>query len=205
MRKSYRLIFPFLLFALCACGKKAEPQVDIKTLNVSSVISSARELTTLKYEYTDFGTYEREAEKIDIPLIGKADIPMTKEEFIFTYGGTICVGFQLEDVVPQVDEENKVITIEVPEPIVLSHTPNHDADGVYVIKNSIKTNTSEKITGYEDTKDKLRKAKEEALMAQEDTRKDAIKEYKKMCEAWLLSADSNVSEYQIKYIESEKT
>ena len=200
-------IIAFILAVLAVAGgvfyfvEVRNRQEAMKSLNISSVISSARELTTLKYEYTDFGVYEEDT--ADIPLLGKVGIPLTKNEFIFTYGGTICVGFQLKDVIPQVDVENKIITIEVPEPIVLSHTPNHDSDGVYVIKNSILTSSQEEITSYEDAKEQLRKEKEETLMKDKSIKENAVKEYKEMCEAWLLGADANVSEYQIQYIESK--
>ncbi len=194
IKKKTMLLLVSACLLTCGCS-----QQKTESLNVFSAISTARELTTLKYEYMDFGTYQKDAETVSLPIIGEKEIPLTKDEFIFTYGGTICIGFHLEDIVPVVDENTKTITVKIPEPVILSHTPNHEAEKTYVIKNSVMTSTNEAIDAYEEAKNELQKAKEEALMQDESIKEEAIQEYKDMCQAWLLNADSAASEYTIKY------
>lgn len=179
------------------------PEEVIHTLSVASSISSVQELTTLKYEYQDFGTYKREAQTVNIPGLGAAAIPLTKEEFIFTYGGTICVGFDLTDIEPVVDEEQKTITIQIPEAKVLSHTPDHKKDHVYIISQSIMSSTSEKIENLDDSRAELRKQKEEALMSDPKMIQDAVDEYKEMCKTWLINADAEAEHYTLIFVEPE--
>ena len=143
-KKIIILIAGMCLLSGCSNGS-SEPEVIIKSLNIGSAISSAKELTTLKYEYVDFGQYEKGAEKVSIPFIGDKEIPLTKDEIIFTYSGTICVGFNLEEIVPVVDEESRIITVKIPEPIVLSHTPNHEAEKYYEIKGSVLTSRQDAV------------------------------------------------------------
>ena len=57
-----------LLIPFTGCGQ-GSPEPILSSLNVSTAISSARELTTLKYEYTDFGSYEREADTVKVPIL----------------------------------------------------------------------------------------------------------------------------------------
>ena len=153
--------------------------------------------------YQNFGTYERDAQTVNIPGFGSAAIPLTKEEFIFTYGGTICVGFDLTDIVPVVNEVQKTITIQVPEAKILSHTPDHTKDDVYIISQSVMSSTKEKITNLDDSRAELRKQKEDELMSDKKMIQEAVDEYKEMCKTWLINADAEAEHYTLIFVEPE--
>lgn len=185
-----------ICFGITGCGKK-EPEEAVRSLNISGTISAAKELTTLKYEYTDFGVYEKEANQVSLPVLGTVDVPLTKDQLIFTFGGTISIGFDLNDVTETVDDTAKTITIEIPEPTVLSHTPNHDVEQVYSLQQSITTSTTDQIQNYSNKIAELRKEKEDVLMEDQSVKDEAVKEFKDTVEGWLLKKDALVSEYTI--------
>ena len=190
---------------LTACGSEKQAEVQMHSLSIGNVIKAEKELSTLTYDYTDFGVYKVEAKSIDLPLLGKTDIPLTDDEVFFTYGGSVKVGFQLEDITPVVDEEAKTITVEVPEPAILSHTPDHDAEKIYIPKEHVLgTSSEERFNGIDDSRAELRKEKEKLVIGDEAVREKAIEEYQQMCKSWLLSADPAVSEYTIRFEMPEK-
>jgi len=177
-----------------------DPEVIMSSINVGNTISKAGELVTLKYEYTDFGTYEKDSDSINMPFGLDINIPLTKEKIIFTYGGTISVGFDLKDIVPEVDSDAKTISVKVPEAKILAHTPNPDASKQYVIKDSVMTNTNETLDQFENTKSELMAAKAEQVISDESIVKESVEEYKSLCTAW-LNAEPGVSEYKIVFVE----
>ncbi|GEM_PF-4965749 len=96
-----------------------------------------------------------------------------------------------------------VLPLSIPEPVVLSHTPNPDASNYYELKGSVLTSRTDAVNAYKDIITSMRKEKEDALMADKNTRKEAIKEYKNFCEMMLLKKDPNVNDYTICYEEEE--
>ena len=183
-----------LLVSVCMLTTGCSQQ-KTKALNILSAISTARELTTLKYDYVKLDTYEIDTNSVlsSVPIIGD----LQKTQVLYTCAGTICVGFQLEDIVPVVDETAKTITVKVPEPVILSDTTSSDKEKIYFVKDSKFTSTQEKIEGLEDRRAELRSQVEKDLMQDKSIKEKAIEEYKDMCQSWLLKADSAASEYTI--------
>ena len=199
--KSKAAIAVLFAAALLTTGCSSSKQ---SSLSIGSVIKTEKELSTLTYEYTDFGVYQVEAKTVDIPLIGTANIPLTDDEVFFTYGGAIKVGFKLDDIEPEVDEATKTITITVPEPTILSHTPNHDVEKMYIPKERVLgTSSEERFNSIDDSRAELRKEKEKLVIEDESVREKAIEEYKQMCNSWLLAADPLTSEYTIRFVEGK--
>ncbi|MBP3761487.1 MAG: DUF4230 domain-containing protein [Ruminococcus sp.] len=165
----------------------SEGEVTVKTNTVAVEINLASELTTLKYKYTDVGKYEKDSKQIN--LFGESiDIPLTQDSIIFTYGGTICVGFDLKDGFEQkCDTKKKILKITIPEPKVLSHTPNPEVEHPYSVEKSkfLKPSQDEVIEGYQNAMAAFRQQKEEELMNDSEVIDDAKKQFKETCEILL--------------------
>ena len=94
----------------------------ISTDEIESSMEKIGELATIEYIYTDAGKFE------------DFKIPFTRKSFIVKWSGTIKAGISLEDVKTEIDEDNKTITVYVPESEILSHT--HDPDGFEILDES---------------------------------------------------------------------
>jgi hypothetical protein len=190
------VVFALLIgiIIILVLGRK-KSDIPEHALDVATVIRTEHELSTLTYVYSDVGRYETEKKKI-----GNFEIPLTDDEFLFTYGGEIKVGFKLDDVTPVVNEAAKTITVEVPEPVVLSHTPNHNVEHAYDMKGVVLgTSAEDRFNGLDDCRDELRKDKEKLVIEDKEIQEKAIEEYKKMCTSWLLASDAAVAEYTIQF------
>ncbi len=83
--------------------------------NVEEVLKPASDLISTKYYYTDADTYENYKE-----LFGQK-VPFTTDKVVFTYDGVISVGIDLSAVEYEIDNDNQVITITLPELRILSN------------------------------------------------------------------------------------
>jgi hypothetical protein len=93
-------------------------EVATKTVSLDLIQSSIKdigELATVEYLYTDAGKYENPKQ-----LFGK-DIPFTTKSFIAKWDGTIKAGVDIEQVVVEINDEKKLITIHLPKAEILSH------------------------------------------------------------------------------------
>lgn len=106
---------------------------DLKPTITSSLIANkleeARELTTLKYQYTNMGQFENQN------TFYGYKIPFTGKKFILTYDGVIHAGVHLEDL--EIEVKGKSIHIHLPPAQILSHEIDEDSLQVYDEKNSI--------------------------------------------------------------------
>ena len=100
----------------------------ISTDEIESSMEKIGELATIEYIYTDAGKFE------DSNKFKDFKIPFTRKSFIVKWSGTIKAGISLEDVKTEIDEDNKTITVYVPESEILSHT--HDPDGFEILDES---------------------------------------------------------------------
>lgn len=175
----------------------------ISSINVNGAISKNAELITMKYEYESFGDSEIAAKNVDLGLFN-VDIPFTEDHKIFTYGGTICVGFDLKDVEPIVDEEKLTITVNIPAPQILSHTEKRENQKVYSIKNNIFNSEDQAITDFENLKAEYFKKQEEKILSDEKVMADAVDQFKTICESWLNNCDGVSGNYEIVFVEPEK-
>ena len=95
---------------------KEEPkEIDIELIN--SEIREIGELATIEYLYTDAGKFEDSAK-----LFGK-EIPFsfTTKSFIAKWDGVIKAGINVDDIVVEVKDSDKEITVQIPEAEILSH------------------------------------------------------------------------------------
>lgn len=92
-----------------------EEAVTLTVDNLEEIIQPASDLVSLKYFYTDAGTYESTLEAFG------QKIPLTTDKVVFTYDGVISVGVDLSMVTFEINNEVQTITVTLPEVKLLSN------------------------------------------------------------------------------------
>lgn len=193
MKKLKKLIILVLLLAIALtatffAGKKtmkSEMKPSITASLIANKIMSAKELTTLKYHYTNMGQFENQN------TFYGYKIPFTSKKFIVSYDGVINAGIDLEKM--KISLSNKSIEIKIPPAKILSHEIYEDSLKVFDERESIFNRID--IEDYnnfakDQKKDIEYKVIEKGLLSQADEEaKRAIEE--------ILLADTVLSEYKI--------
>lgn len=153
---------------------------------INNRLEEAKELTTLKYHYTNMGQFENQND-----FYGWK-VPFTTKSFIVSYDGTIHAGVNLEKAV--VGFGNNRIDIQIPNSTILSHEIDEESLKVFLEKDTIFNPI--KIEDYNDfAKDEKKVVEEKAIKngllteANEKAEK-TIKE--------LLKLDDLFKDYEIK-------
>lgn len=176
------LLASFLLGAKYFSSKN-EPKIDNKL--IQNRIESAKELTSLKYSYTNMGQFENSNKFYGY------DIPFTQKKFIVSYDGVISCGVDLDKM--QVEVSGKNINIELPKSKILSHEIYEDSLKIFDQKTSIFNPI--KVEDYNDFAKKQKKSVEEKaierrILTQADKKcKDAIKD--------IINIDNSLKDYTI--------
>lgn len=123
------LIFISYFLGMKAGVFDAKPQISSDL--VKQELQSVKELTTLKYNYTNVGSFENENEFYGIK------IPFTLKKFIISYDGQLSAGIDLDEIEVSVDDVNKKINISLPEAKILYHQIDEDSLTIFDEKNSI--------------------------------------------------------------------
>ena len=134
-------------------------KVSKRTLQAA--VSSASEIVTYKYYYTNLGESEK-----DKKLFKSIPVPFSKEKTLFTYDGVIAAGYDLRSVKINVDNMERVITVTLPQARILSHEIDMDSFKIYDIKKSIFT--SMEMEEYTEYIKALKKKQEENLNDKEE-------------------------------------
>ena len=194
MKKFKRIIILVLLLAVALlatffAGKKvmkAEMEPDITATLIFNKLVGAKELTTLKYHYTNMGQFENQN------TFYGYKIPFTSKKFIVSYDGVISAGVDLEKM--KVDLEGKSIEIKIPPAKILSHEIYEDSLKVFDERESIFNRID--IEDYNNfSKDQKKEVEETAI--KRGLLRNADEESKKAIEEILL-ADTLLSDYKIK-------
>lgn len=176
------LLASFLLGAKYFSSKN-EPKIDNKL--IQNRIESAKELTSLKYSYTNMGQFENSNKFYGY------DIPFTQKKFIVSYDGVISCGVYLDKM--QVEVSGKNINIKLPKSKILSHEIYEDSLKIFDQKTSIFNPI--KVEDYNDFAKKQKKSVEEkaierGILTQADKKcKDAIKD--------IINIDNSLKDYTI--------
>lgn len=120
-------IFGFLIKDKFAVEENDEITSDI----VESSLKEVKKLTTLKYHYKNVASFESSQQFQGIKL------PFTTKSFLYTYEGDINAGVDLDQANASVDENNKIITIKLPDAKILSHDIDEDSIMIFDEKNSV--------------------------------------------------------------------
>ncbi len=199
MKKLKRSLFIILLiglalFAAFFYGKrqmKSEMEPEITSSLIYNKLVSAKELTTLKYHYTNMGHFENQN------TFYGYKVPFTSKEFIVSYEGLINAGIDLDKM--KVDVSDKSIEIKIPPAEILSHEIYEDSLKVYDERESIFNRID--IEDYNNfSKDQKTEVEKRAI--KKGLLKEADEESKKAIQE-ILGADTILSKYDIKIIRDE--
>lgn len=188
-----KIIFIFLiLIALVStffAGKKAmksEIKPDITSTLIFNKLISVRELTSLKYYYTNMGQFENQN------TFYGYKVPFTSKKFIVSYDGVIHAGVDLEKM--EVKVKDKSIEIKIPPAKILSHEIYEDSLKVFDERETIFNRID--IEDYNNfSKDQKKEVEDKAI--KRGLLKEADEEARKAIEDSLLS-DTILSDYKIK-------
>ena len=199
MKKIKKLIIIILLiglalFAAFFYGKKqmkSEMEPEITSSLIYNKLVSAKELTTLKYHYTNMGHFENQN------TFYGYKVPFTSKEFIVSYEGLINAGIDLDKM--KVDVGDKSIEVRIPPAEILSHEIYEDSLKVYDERESIFNRID--IEDYNDfSKDQKSEIEKRAI--KKGLLKEADEESKEAIEE-ILMGDTILSKYDIKIIRDE--
>lgn len=109
--------------------RKDETMVSSEMVEES--LKEAKELTTLKYHYKNIASYENSQEFYGFK------IPFTNKRFLYTYEGTINAGVDLDQAEVNVNNDDKLITVSLPESKILSHEIDEDSVMMFDEKESV--------------------------------------------------------------------
>ena len=188
------LLIGLALFAAFFYGKrqmKSEMEPEITSSLIYNKLVSAKELTTLKYHYTNMGHFENQN------TFYGYKVPFTSKEFIVSYEGLINAGIDLDKM--KVDVGDKSIEIKIPPAEILSHEIYEDSLKVYDERESIFNRID--IEDYNNfSKDQKTEVEQRAI--KKGLLKEADEESKKAIQE-ILGADTILSKYDIKIIRDE--
>ena len=107
---------------------------------LKEVIAPASDLVTTRYYYKDADSFQSYKE------INGFKIPLTTDEVVFTYEGTVSLGIDFGKIVFLVDEKDKKITVDLSEVKIVANEIDFNSFVYYEIKNSIFTEQTMEVT-----------------------------------------------------------
>lgn len=197
MRKAKKMILGLvaviiIVFASYFFGMKGglfKTQEKVSSEIVKNQILSVKELTTLKYKYTNVGSFENQSEFYGMK------VPFTHKKFIISYDGEVNAGINLEEAEVLLNDQDKKINIKLPKSIILNHVIDEDSLTVFDEKSAIFNKLEiEDFSNFR--KDEMKKVEEDLIRkgfleeADEKTR-EAIVE--------ILKINPLLEEYEIEF------
>lgn len=139
MKKAKKMFFGLLaliviIFGSYFIGMKGgllKTETKVSSDIIKNQILSVEELTTLKYKYTNVGSFENQQEFYGMKL------PFTQKKFIISYDGEVNAGINLEEAKVSLNEADKKINIQIPHAVILNHVIDEDSLTIFDEKNSI--------------------------------------------------------------------
>lgn len=190
--KKFTLIKIIILIVLAAVifiagmmQMKKNMTPDITSELINNRLEDAKELTTLKYHYTNMGQFQNQSD-----FYGWK-VPFTTKSFIVSYDGLINAGVDLDGAMVKVT--GKKIQIMIPHAKILSHEIYEESLQVFLEKDSIFNPI--KISDYNDfSMDQKQVVEEKAidkgLLTEADKKsEEAIKD--------ILRLDQYLKDYEI--------
>ena len=139
MKKAKKMFFGLLaliviIFGSYFIGMKGgllKTETKVSSDIIKNQILSVKELTTLKYKYTNVGSFENQQEFYGMKL------PFTQKKFIISYDGEVNAGINLEEAQVSLNEADKKIKIQIPHAEILNHVIDEDSLTIFDEKHSI--------------------------------------------------------------------
>ena len=172
-----------IIFGLNYYKSKNETKIDNKL--IQNRIESVKELTSLKYSYTNMGQFENSNKFYGY------EIPFTQKKFIVSYDGVISCGVDLDKMDVKISGKN--INIKLPKSKILSHEIYEDSLKIFDQKTSIFNPI--KVEDYNEfaknqKKSVEKKAIERGILTEADKKcKKAVKD--------IVNIDNNLEDYTI--------
>ena len=199
-------LIQFVLLAVVVCfaiiGVKSifvnvdvQDDIDLTSSTIAQILEPASDLVTLKYNYEQFDTYEK-SKKITLKK-QKVDMPFTTDQIVFTYGGCIALGVDLEEIEYDIDMENKLISCKLPDVKVISHETDESKFQEFEIKNSIFTKTT--WTDFNKISAELKQNQEENVL-KDETVIEAVNENAQEVISKFLKSANETKEYDVEFI-----
>lgn len=179
------IVLAVVIFIAGMMQMKKNMTPDITSELINNRLEDAKELTTLKYHYTNMGQFQNQSD-----FYGWK-VPFTTKSFIVSYDGVINAGVDLVGAMVKVT--GKKIQIMIPHAKILSHEIYEDSLQVFLEKDSIFNPI--KISDYNDfSMDQKQVVEEKAidkgLLTEADKKsEEAIKD--------ILRLDQYLKDYEI--------
>lgn len=153
-------------------------QEKVSSEIVKNQILSVKELTTLKYKYTNVGSFENQSEFYGMK------VPFTHKKFIISYDGEVNAGINLEEAEVLLNDQDKRISIRLPKSEILNHVIDENSLTVFDEKNAL-FNKLEIKDFSNFRKDEMKKVEEDLLSKgfleeADEKSKDAIRDILKI-------------------------
>lgn len=167
---------------------EAEAKIVITEDQIRTFIEPASELVTQNYRYTSADTYKKYLD------IDGWTVPFTTDQTVFTYDGIIKAGIDFSAIGINVDNDVQIITVQLPEPYIISHEIDENSFQVFDVKNSVFTETS--IDEYTSLIAELKQKREEAYNAEPENRENVLRSAQTVIEG-LLKAEGLLMDYSV--------
>ena len=106
-------------------------ETTVTTEVVEQALEQASDLVTLAYRYKSASTVS------DVKKFFEIELPFTESKSVFTYTGTVRVGYDLSAVGIEVDNDAKTITLTLPEQKIISNEIDFDSFEFIVDESSV--------------------------------------------------------------------
>ena len=123
------IVLAVVIFIAGMMQMKKNMTPDITSELINNRLEDAKELTTIKYHYTNMGQFQNQSD-----FYGWK-VPFTTKSFIVSYDGVINAGVDLDGAMVKVT--GKKIQIMIPHAKILSHEIYEDSLQVFLEKDSI--------------------------------------------------------------------
>ncbi|MDD6691646.1 MAG: DUF4230 domain-containing protein [Lachnospiraceae bacterium] len=106
-------------------------KADVTISYLQELTKTASDLVTTKYYYKDANTYSSSKQ------IFNHKVPLTTDEFVYTYEGKISLGIDVSEIKFNVDNANKKIEIDMPDIKIIANEIDEKSFDIIDSKNSI--------------------------------------------------------------------
>ena len=165
-----------------------EETVTLTVSNVEEILKPTSDLISMKYYYTDAGTYENTLEAFG------QKIPLTTDKVVFTYDGVISVGVDLSQVLYDVNNDTKTITLTLPEVKVFSNEIDASSFEYPHVTDSVFNNTQ--MVDYTSMIATLKAEKEAEILNNAEFMNSARKNAEQILEEF-LTASTLTQDYKV--------
>ncbi|HOO25787.1 MAG TPA: DUF4230 domain-containing protein [Clostridiales bacterium] len=149
---------------------------------IEEIVKPAADLITTKYKYKDAGTYE------DFKTVFGKKVPGTTDKVVYTYKGTISVGVDLSNVEYDIDNENKIIKVSIPDLRIMTNEIDASSFEYPFVSDSVFNPTV--MENYTNLIATLKSLKEEELKKDKEFMDEAKRNTRNVIQRFLTFSDA---------------